>query len=78
MRGRPQYWPGRQSAGRAFSWLGLALIRPLGNGHNMTSWGVGERGVARMYGCAPLFYFAAIVSGVAPAGGVGGDENRGH
>jgi hypothetical protein len=40
----------------------------------MTSWGVGERGVARMYGCAPLFILLPLVSGVAPAGGVGGRE----
>lgn len=60
---------GKMLAGLFFA--SLALIRPLESGHNMTPWGVGERGVSPDVRLRPAF-IAAVVPGVAPAGVSGG------
>ena len=54
--GHPHTLARPANARRAFSWPRVALIRPLGSGHNMTPWGC--RGAGREPGCkraAPRF-----------------------
>ncbi len=56
----------------------LALIRPLESGHNMTPWGVGERGVSPDVRLRSAFYCGGSRCGPGWGVGGGGDEDRGH